>query len=161
MSTTPSAADLTTSAMAEISAALRHLLADVLALYVKTKSFHWHISGRHFRDDHQLLDEQAAQLFAMVDDVAERTRKIGGTTLRSVRDITRNQRLGDNNDEHLSALEMLKALLDDNRQLTGFLRATHELCDRHGDVASASLIENWIDESERRTWFLAETTRER
>ena len=128
---------------------------------MKTKSFHWHISGRHFRDDHQLLDEQAAQLFAMVDDVAERTRKIGGTTLRSVRDITRNQRLGDNNDEHLSALEMLKTLLDDNRQLTGLLRATHELCDRHGHVASASLIENWIDESERRTWFLAETTRER
>lgn len=153
--------DLDSKAVAEISQALRQLLADVLALYVKTKGFHWHVAGRHFRDDHLLLDEQATQIFAMVDDIAERARKLGGTTLRSIGDISRNQRLSDNDNERLNAIEMLGALLNDNRELTGFLRSTHDLCDRHGDVATASLIENWLDETERRSWFLREITRDR
>jgi starvation-inducible DNA-binding protein len=154
-------ADLDVASVAEIAETLRRLLADVFALYLKTKSFHWHISGRHFRDDHLLLDEHAIQIFNMVDDIAERIRKMGGTALRSIGDITRNQRLKDNDDERLLAADMLRDLLDDNRQLTRFLRLAHDLCDRHRDVATASLIENWIDESERRTWFLSETTRER
>jgi starvation-inducible DNA-binding protein len=147
--------DLKQEGVAQISGSLNVLLADVFALYLKTKNFHWHISGPHFRDYHLLLDEQAAQVFAMSDDIAERTRKIGGVTLRSVSDISRHQRLRDNNDSGLSATDMLAELCSDNRQLTGFLRLTHEVCDRNGDVATASLIENWIDESERRTWFLS------
>jgi starvation-inducible DNA-binding protein len=147
-------------AAAEISSALRPLLADVFALYLKTKNFHWHMSGRHFRDYHLLLDEQADQLFAMTDDIAERARKIGGTTLRSIGDISRHQRLKDNNRESVAALAMLDEICADNRQLTAFLRQTHEICDKHNDVATASLIENWIDQTERRTWFLAEVTRE-
>jgi len=123
---------------------------------VKTKNFHWHMSGRHFRDYHLLLDEQATQVFAMTDDIAERSRKIGGTTIRSISDIARNQRLKDNNKEGVGPQEMIGELCDDNQQLTRALRATHEVCDRHNDVATASLIENWIDETERRTWFLAE-----
>jgi starvation-inducible DNA-binding protein len=148
--------DLSGDAVEEISSNLRRLLADVFALYVKTKNFHWHISGRHFRDYHLLLDEQATQVFAMTDAIAERARKIGGTTLRSISDITRNQRLKDNNKEQVNPQEMLGELCEDNQRLTRFLRATHEVCDRHNDVATASLIENWIDESEQRTWFLAE-----
>src|SRR6266498_2401791 len=148
--------DLSRDAVAEISSGLRQLLADVFALYIKTKNFHWHMSGRHFRDYHLLLDEHAAQIFAMTDDIAERARKIGGTTLRSISDIARNQRLKDNNKEGVSPKEMLAELCDDNQQLTRSLRATHEVCDRHNDVATASLIEVWIDETERRTWFLAE-----
>ncbi|MDX6530911.1 MAG: starvation-inducible DNA-binding protein [Blastocatellia bacterium] len=147
--------DLKREGVAEISESLNLLLADVFALYLKTKSFHWHISGPHFRDYHLLLDEQAAQIFAMSDDIAERTRKIGGTTLRSISDISRHQRLRDNNDTSLNATEMLAELCSDNRQLTGFLRLTHEVSDRNDDVATASLIENWIDETERRTWFLS------
>jgi starvation-inducible DNA-binding protein len=147
--------DLKREGIAEISESLNLLLADVFALYLKTKSFHWHISGPHFRDYHLLLDEQAAQIFAMSDDIAERTRKIGGTTLRSISDISRQQRLRDNNDASLSAADMLAELCSDNRQLTAFLRLTHEACDRNDDVATASLIENWIDEAERRTWFLS------
>jgi starvation-inducible DNA-binding protein len=154
-------ADLDVASVAEIAETLRRLLADVFALYLKTKSFHWHISGRHFRDDHLLLDEHAIQIFSMVDDIAERIRKMGGTALRSIGDIARNQRLKDNDDERLLATDMLRDLLDDNRQLTRFLRLAHDVCDRHRDVATASLIENWIDESERRAWFLSETTRER
>ena len=138
---------------------LRHLLAAVFTVFMKTKGVHWHIGGRHFRDYHLLLDEQASQLFAMVDEIAERARKVG-ETLRSVSEITRNQRLQDNDDGRLSPADMLKELLDDNRQLTRFLRSTHEVCDRHCDVATASLLENWIDEAERRSWFLAETTRD-
>jgi starvation-inducible DNA-binding protein len=153
--------DLDVASVPEIAETLRRLLADVFVLYLKTKSFHWHISGRHFRDDHLLLDEQATQIFSMVDDIAERIRKLGGTALRSIGDIARNQRLNDNDDEGLLATDMLRDLLDDNRQLTRFLRLAHEVCDRHRDVATASLIENWIDESERRAWFLSETTRER
>ena len=140
-----------------ISGALRQLLADVFALYLKTKNFHWHMSGHHFRDYHLLLDEQAEQLFEMTDDIAERARKIGGTTLRSIGDISRHQRLKDNEDSHVSAPEMLAMLRDDNVELTAYLRSTHALCDEHKDVATASLIENWIDETERRSWFLNET----
>jgi starvation-inducible DNA-binding protein len=147
------------AAVAEISRELRELLADVFVLYVKTKSFHWHMSGRHFRDYHLLLDEQAEQIFAMTDEVAERARKIGGTSLRSISDITRHQRLEDNNAEFVSPKEMLTELCEDNQQLTRSLRATHEVCDEHRDVATASLIENWIDQTERRTWFLSEISR--
>ena len=148
--------DLGGDAVEEITSNLRRLLADVFALYVKTKNFHWHISGRHFRDYHLLLDEQATQIFAITDAIAERARKIGGTTIRSISDIARNQRLKDNNKEGVSPQEMISELCDDNQQLTRSLRAVHEICDRHNDVATASLIEVWIDESERRTWFLAE-----
>jgi len=148
--------DLSGDAVEEISSNLRRLLADVFALYVKTKNFHWHISGRHFRDYHLLLDEQATQIFAITDTIAERARKIGGTTIRSISDIARNQRLKDNNKESVSPQEMIGELCEDNQQLTRSLRATHEICDRHNDVATASLIEVWIDESERRTWFLTE-----
>ena len=152
--------DLSGNAVEEISSNLRRLLADVFALYVKTKNFHWHISGRHFRDYHLLLDEQATQIFAITDTIAERARKIGGTTIRSISDIARNQRLKDNNKEGVSPQEMIGELCEDNQQLTRSLRATHEICDRHNDVAIASLIEVWIDESERRTWFLAEITQD-
>jgi starvation-inducible DNA-binding protein len=152
--------DLSGDAVEEISSNLRRLLADVFALYVKTKNFHWHISGRHFRDYHLLLDEQATQVFAMTDTIAERARKIGGTTIRSISDIAKNQRLKDNNKENVSALDMISELCDDNQQLTRSLRATHDVCNRHNDVATASLIEVWIDESEKRTWFLAEITKD-
>jgi starvation-inducible DNA-binding protein len=147
--------DLKREGVAEISESLNLLLADVFALYLKTKSFHWHISGPHFREYHLLLDEQAAQIFAMSDDIAERTRKIGGSTLRSISDVSRHQRLRDNDDTSLRATDMLAELCSDNRQLTGFLRLAHEVCDRNDDVATASLLENWIDETERRTWFLS------
>ena len=147
--------DLTAEKVAQISSSLTLLLADVFALYLKTKSFHWHISGPHFRDYHLLLDEQAAQLFAMTDQIAERTRKIGGLTLGSIGDISRHQRLRDNNNATLSPTEMLTVLCSDNKQLTGFLRLTHQVCERNGDVATGSLIETWIDETEQRTWFLS------
>ena len=147
--------DLNREGVAQIAESLNLLLADVFALYLKTKSFHWHISGPHFRDYHLLLDEQASQIFAMSDDIAERTRKIGGIALRSIGDISRHQRLRDNNDTSLSATDMLAELCSDNKQLTGFLRLTHEVASGNGDVATTSLIENWIDQSERRTWFLS------
>ena len=143
-----------------ISEVLRPLLADVFCLYVKTKSFHWHMSGRHFRDYHLLLDEQAGQVFAMTDDIAERARKLGGITLRSIGDIARHQRLKDNDRDGILARDMLADLLDDNRQLAGFLRCAHETCERHGDVATTSLIEVWIDQTERRAWFLNEIVSE-
>jgi starvation-inducible DNA-binding protein len=152
--------DLSGDAVEEISSNLRRLLADVFALYVKTKNFHWHMSGRHFRDYHLLLDEHGTQIFAMTDDIAERARKIGGTTLHSISDIAKNQRLKDNNKEGVSPQDMLGELCVDNQQLTRSLRATHEICDRHNDVATASLIEVWIDETERRTWFLSEIVRD-
>src|SRR5882762_4721667 len=142
-----------------ITAELNVLLADVFALYVKTKNFHWHMSGSHFRDYHLLLDEQGDQIFAMTDAIAERVRKIGGTTLRSVSHIGRLQRLLDNDAEFVSPSAMLAELRDDNGQLTAYMRETHALCDEHNDVATASLLEVWIDETERRTWFLFETTR--
>ena len=148
--------DLSGDGVEEITSNLRRLLAGVFALYVKTKNFHWHISGRHFRDYHLLLDEQATEIFAMTDTIAERARKIGGTTIHSISDIAKNQRLKDNNRDGVSAMEMISELCDDNQQLTRSLRATHAVCDRHNDVATASLIEVWIDETEKRTWFLAE-----
>jgi starvation-inducible DNA-binding protein len=137
------------------------LLADMFALYLKTKNFHWHISGPHFRDYHLLLDEQADQIFATTDDIAERVRKIGGTTLHSIGQVGRLQRVLDNDADFVTPLDMLAELRDDNRQLVENLRETHGLCDEHGDVATASLLENWIDEAERRTWFLFESTRVR
>src|ERR1700685_1145308 len=148
--------DLSSKGVAEISSTLRQILADVFALYVKTKNFHWHMSGAHFRDYHLLLDEHSDQIFAMTDDIAERARKIGGTTLHSISEISREQRLDDNNKEFVAPLEMLAELSNDNQQLTRSMRATHEVCDRHDDVATASMLENWIDETERRTWFLSE-----
>jgi starvation-inducible DNA-binding protein len=151
--------DLDRKGVNEITGSLRQLLADAFALYVKTKNFHWHMSGRHFRDYHLLLDEQSEQIFAMTDDIAERARKLGGTTIRSIGDIARHQRLKDNAEEFVAPDHMLAELCDDNQQLTRFLRASHELCDRHNDAATASLIEVWIDQSERRTWFLSETVR--
>src|SRR5438132_8623253 len=136
--------DLGGNTVMEISKELRPLLADVFALYLKTKNFHWHMSGHHFRDYHLLLDEQAEQIFAMTDDIAERARKIGGTTLHSISDISEHQRLSDNNKESVTAEDMLAELRNDNSELTRFLRATHEVCEKHNDVATASLIENWI-----------------
>jgi starvation-inducible DNA-binding protein len=153
--------DLSCEAVVEISSELRQLLADVFALYVKTKDFHWHMSRRHFRDDHLLLDEHSTQIFAMTDAIAERARKIGGATLRSISDISRHQRLQDNNAACVTPKDMLVELCTDNQQLTRSLRATHEVCEQHHDVATASLLENWIDETERRTWFLSEIIRER
>jgi starvation-inducible DNA-binding protein len=151
--------DLKPDAVKDLSGALNAVLADMFALYLKTKNFHWHVSGPHFRDYHLLLDEQAGQIFATTDDIAERVRKIGGTTLRSIGHITRLQHVLDNDAEFVTPLDMLAELREDNKQLTARLRQTHDLCDEHGDVASASLIENWIDEAERRTWFLFETAR--
>ena len=158
-STLETPTDLDRKGVGEISTSLRQLLADVFALYVKTKNFHWHMSGRHFRDYHLLLDEHAEQIFAMTDDIAERARKIGGTTVRSIGDIAQHQRLKDNDEELVTPENMLSELCADNQRLTRFLRSTHELCERHNDVATASLIETWIDQTERRTWFLAEITR--
>src|SRR2546428_10835062 len=149
--------DLDRKGVTDIAGSLRQLLADVFALYVKTKNFHWHMSGVHFRDSHPLLDEQAEQIFAMTDDIAERARKIGGATIHSVGDISRHQRLKDNDKGSVTPEDMLEELRNDNRELTGFLRSTHQVCEKHNDVATASLIENWIDETERRSWFLSET----
>jgi starvation-inducible DNA-binding protein len=154
---TPSA--FSDNAFKDLAAALTGLLADCFALYVKTKNFHWHMSGPHFRDYHLLLDEQADQIFAMTDPIGERARKIGGTTLRSVGQIARQQRLLDNDADFVPPGTMLAELRDDNRQLTSILREVHALCDEHGDVATASLVEVWIDETERRTWFLFESAR--
>jgi starvation-inducible DNA-binding protein len=151
--------ELGSNVVRDISVALNVLLADMFALYVKTKNFHWHMSGRHFRDYHLLLDEQAEQIFATADAIAERVRKIGGKTLRSIGHIGRLQRLLDNDADFVTPLDMLAELRDDNKQLAAHLRETHGLCDGYGDVASASLLENWIDEVERRIWFLFEATR--
>jgi starvation-inducible DNA-binding protein len=153
--------DLTPDAIPDIAAALNRLLADMFALYLKTKNFHWHISGPHFRDYHLLLDEQANQIFAATDAIAERVRKIGGTTLRSIGHIARLQRILDNDAEFVTPLDMLAELRDDNKQLVASLREAHGLCDEQNDVATASLIEVWIEEAERRVWFLFEATRVR
>jgi starvation-inducible DNA-binding protein len=146
-------------AVASISNALNTVLADYFALYIKTKNFHWHVSGPHFRDYHLLLDDQSGQLIGTTDAVAERVRKIGGVTLHSIRQIARLQRVSDNDEAFVPAQQMLAELLEDNAQLAGRLRIAHSLCDKYGDVASASLIETWIDEAEQRTWFLYEATR--
>ena len=151
--------DLAAAATKDISGAMNAVLADVFALYMKTKNFHWHMSGPHFRDYHLMLDEQADQLFAMTDPIAERIRKIGGRTLRSIGHIARTQRLLDNDAEYVEPSDMLAELRGDNQTLAASLREAHEVCDKHRDIASASLIEVWIDETERRTWFLFESTR--
>jgi starvation-inducible DNA-binding protein len=151
--------DLAESTVRDIAAGLNGVLADVFALYLKTKNFHWHMSGPHFRDYHLLLDEQGDQLFAMTDPIAERVRKVGGWTLRSIGNIARTQRVLDNDAEYVEPLDMLAELREDNKALTARLRGVHGVCDEGGDVASASLIEVWIDETERRTWFLFEASR--
>lgn len=153
--------DLSRSGTKDIAGAMNAILADVFALYLKTKNFHWHMSGPHFRDYHLLLDEQADQLFAMTDPIAERVRKIGELTLRSIGQISREQRVLDNDAEYVEPRDMLAELADDNKALAGRLREAHDVCDEYRDVASASLIEVWIDETERRTWFLFEATRRR
>lgn len=151
--------DLGADATRDISAGLAALLADVFALYLKTKNFHWHMSGPNFRDYHLLLDEQAEQIFAMTDMIAERARKIGGTTIRSISDISGKQRILDNNAEYVDPLDMLAELHGDNKQLVAEMRRVHELCDTYADVATASVLEVWIDETERRSWFLYESCR--
>jgi starvation-inducible DNA-binding protein len=151
--------DLGAEATRDIAGALNILLADVFALYLKTKNFHWHVSGPHFRDYHLLLDEQADQIFAITDTIAERVRKLGGSTLRSIGQIAQLQRVPDNDAEYVSPLDMLAELRDDNMRLAAHMRATHGLCDERGDVATASLLEVWIDEAEKRVWFLFEASR--
>jgi starvation-inducible DNA-binding protein len=154
---TPS--NLGQNAVKDISAVLAALLADMFALYLKTKNFHWHVSGPHFRDYHLLLDEQAAEIFATTDEIAERARKIGGTTIRSVGHIAKLQRVADNDADFVTPDDMLAELREDNLQLAQRMRETHDVCDEHGDVATASLLEVWIDQAERRTWFLFEAGR--
>lgn len=154
---TPS--DLSKNATRDLSAALNRLLADVFALYLKTKNFHWHVSGPHFRDYHLLLDDHATEIFAMTDAIAERNRKIGGNTIRSIGHISRLKRILDNDAEFVQPLDMLAELQEDNKSLTSYMREVHDLCDEYHDIATASLIENWIDETEQRTWFLFETSR--
>ena len=152
--------DLKAKATKDIAAAMNTILADVFALYLKTKNFHWHMSGPHFRDYHLLLDEQADQIYAMSDPIAERIRKVGGTTLRSIGHISRTQRILDNDAEFVQPLDMLAELREDNKVLAASLRQAHNVCDEHRDIATASLIEVWIDETERRTWFLFEASRQ-
>jgi starvation-inducible DNA-binding protein len=151
--------DLSPEATKDISAVMNTIQADVFALYVKTKNFHWHVSGPHFRDYHLMLDEHADQIFAMTDDIAERVRKIGGMTLRSIGQIAAMQRILDNDAPYVEPLDMIAELAEDNKTLTSRLRQAHGVCEEHGDIATASLIEVWIDQTERRTWFLFETSR--
>jgi len=151
--------DLKPAATKDIAGGMNAILADVFALYLKTKNFHWHMSGPHFRDYHLLLDEQADQIYAMADPIAERIRKVGGTTLRSIGHISRTQRILDNDADYVEPADMLAELQDDNKTLAGRLREVHDVCDEHRDIATASLIEVWIDETERRTWFLFEAGR--
>jgi len=152
--------DLKAAATRDIAAAMNAILADVFALYLKTKNFHWHMSGPHFRDYHLLLDEQADQLFAMTDAIAERVRKIGGATLKSVGHISRLQRVADNDVDYVQPQDMLAEVREDNKELAARLREAHNVCEEHRDIATASLIEVWIDETERRTWFLFEAARQ-
>src|SRR5258708_5145844 len=150
---------LAPDATRDVSGALNLLLADMFALYLKTKNFHWHVSGPHFRDYHLLLDEQSDQIFATTDALAERVRKIGGTTLRSIGHIARLQRVLDNDADYVTPRDMIAELREDNVQMVKRMRETHGVCDEHGDVASASLLENWIDEAEKRVWYLFEASR--
>ncbi|MBC9877719.1 DNA starvation/stationary phase protection protein [Bradyrhizobium sp. INPA01-394B] len=154
---TPS--DLGSNAVRDVSVALTALLADMLALYLKTKNFHWHVSGPHFREDHLMLDDQSAQILATTDSIAERVRKVGGTTIRSIGHVSRLQRILDNDAEYVTPPDMLAELRDDNMQLIARMRETHRLCEESSDVASASLLEPWIDEAEGRVWFLFESSR--
>jgi starvation-inducible DNA-binding protein len=156
---TPS--DLSASATRDIAGAMNAILADVFAIYLKTKNFHWHMSGPHFRDYHLLLDEQADQLFAMTDPIAERVRKLGAVTIRSIGQMSRMQRIADNDADYVEPSDMLAELASDSRSLSGSLRQAHNVCEEYGDVATASLIEVWLDETERRTWFLYESSRHR
>ena len=151
--------DIQPESVREISGALNKLLADVFALYLKTKNFHWHMSGPHFRDYHLLLDEQGEQIFAITDDIAERVRKIGGMTIRSIGEISRMQRLLDNDADFVTPEDMLSELYEDNRALELSMKSAHDLCGQAGDVATTSLLETWIDEAQRRTWFLFEAAR--
>jgi len=151
--------DLSAAATRDLAAAMNGILADVFALYLKTKNFHWHMSGPHFRDYHLLLDEQADQLYAMIDPIAERIRKVGGATLKSIGHIARTQRVLDNDADYVEPRDMLAELREDNKDLAARLREAHNVCDEHRDIATASLIEVWIDETERRTWFLFEAGR--
>ena len=151
--------DLHAAATRDIAASMNGVLADVFALYLKTKNFHWHMSGPHFRDYHLMLDEQADQIFALTDPIAERIRKVGGSTLKSIGHIGRTQRIRDNDAEYVEPLDMLAELREDNKVLAARLREAHNVCDEHRDIATASLIEIWIDETERRTWFLFEASR--
>ncbi|MET4803445.1 DNA starvation/stationary phase protection protein [Bradyrhizobium sp. LB11.1] len=152
--------DLSPQATKKVSEALNVLLADAFALYLKTKNFHWHISGRHFRDYHLLLDEQSDQIFATTDQLAERVRKVGGATLKSIGQVAKLQTIKDNNEDYVPPREMLRELMQDNKHVAAAMRKAHEVCDDAGDVASASILENFIDETERRTWFLFEATRQ-
>ncbi len=152
--------DLKPAATKDIAGAMNAILADVFALYLKTKNFHWHMSGPHFRDYHLLLDEQADQLFAMTDAIAERVRKIGGSTVKSVGHISRLQRVTDNDVDYVQPQDMLAEVREDNKGLAARLREAHNVCEEHRDIATASLIEVWIDETERRTWFLFEAARQ-
>jgi starvation-inducible DNA-binding protein len=154
---TPS--DITPKAIKDVTGALNALLADVFCLYLKTKNFHWHMSGPHFRDYHLLLDDHAGQLLAITDDIAERVRKIGGTTIHSIGHVARLQRISDNNAEYVTPADMLSELHEDEKALVLSMRAVHALCDDAGDVATTSLLEVWIDQSQRRSWFLFEITR--
>jgi starvation-inducible DNA-binding protein len=151
--------DLRAAATKDIAGAMNGVLADVFALYLKTKNFHWHMSGPHFRDYHEMLDDQSVQIYAMTDPVAERVRKVGGTTLRSIGDIARQKRISDNDASYVEPSDMLAELREDNKTLTSRLREAHGVCEEHNDIATASLIEVWIDETERRTWFLFEAGR--
>jgi starvation-inducible DNA-binding protein len=151
--------DLSAAATKDIAAAMNAILADAFALYLKTKNFHWHLSGAHFRDYHLLLDEQADQLYAMTDPVAERIRKVGGSTLKSIGHIARTQRVLDNDADYVEPQDMLAELREDNKEFAARLREAHNVCDEHRDIATASLIEVWVDETERRTWFLFEASR--
>jgi starvation-inducible DNA-binding protein len=153
--------DLTRSAVKDIAGAMNAILADVFALYLKTKNFHWHMSGPHFRDYHLLLDEHSDQLYAMTDPIAERIRKLGGLTIKSIGQISRIQRVLDNDADYVDPADMVAELAEDNQTLAARLREAHNVCDEHRDVATASLIEVWIDETERRTWFLTEIKRGR
>jgi starvation-inducible DNA-binding protein len=151
--------DLKPAATKDIAGAMNAILADVFALYLKTKNFHWHMSGPHFRDYHLLLDEQADQLYAMTDPIAERVRKLGGLTIRSIGEIARMQRVSDNDAEYVEPSGMLAELREDNKTLAASLREAHEVCEEHRDIATASLLEVWVDETERRAWFLFESSR--
>jgi starvation-inducible DNA-binding protein len=153
------ATDLSAEAVSAVTGALNPLLADAFALYLKTKNFHWHMSGPHFRDYHLLLDEQGEQIFEMTDELAERVRKIGGATVKSIGHVARLQRIKDNNEEFVAAVDMLRELMEDNKAFTANMREAHEVASENNDVATTSLLENFIDETERRTWFLFEATR--
>ena len=152
--------DLSPDGVKKISASLNTLLADAFALYLKTKNFHWHVSGRHFHDYHLMLDEQSDAIFATTDQLAERVRKLGGSTLKSIGQVAKHQTIKDNDEDYVPPLEMLRELMEDNKHVAAAMRKAHKLCDDHEDTGTASLLEQFIDETERRTWFLFEASRQ-